>query len=291
MDWIMSNQPTLQEKLRQVETMLVGFERVIVAFSGGVDSTLLAKLARDVLGKAGVLAVTANSPSLAQTDLEEACRLAHLLDVEHLVLNTAEVDNPAYRANSTLRCYLCKHELFACLTRLAHERAIPTILYGAIGDDLREERPGSFAASEYGVRAPLQEAGLSKPEVREAAGQLGLPNWNRPQNACLSSRVPRGLEVTVEKLHTIERAEACLVELGFRQVRVRHLGTHARIEVDKEDVSRFRDPALSRYVSEQLAALGFHTVGVNRDGYRPGGADQRATEELPLVTSDEKHPS
>ena len=283
-----SSQQKLQEKLGQVKALLADFEMVIVAFSGGVDSTLLLKLAREVLGYESVLAVTANSPSLAQTDLEEACRLAHLLDVEHLVINTAEVDNPAYRANSTLRCYVCKHELFTCLTRLAHERAIPTILYGAIGDDLREERPGSFAASEYGVRAPLQEAGLSKPEVREAAEQLGLPNWNRPQNACLSSRVPHGLEVTVERLHTIERAEACLIKLGFRQVRVRHLGAHARIEVGREEVGRFQEAAVRRQVADQFAVLGFDSIGVDRAGYHPGGANRDVTDEILLTVTSYK---
>jgi len=276
-----------QIKLASVQRILKGFERVIVAFSGGVDSTLLLKLARETLGRERVLAVTANSPSLAQADLAEASRLASQLDVQHVVIDTTEVDNPGYQANSPSRCYVCKQELFARLEQVACERHVSTILYGAIGDDAHEERPGALAASEYGVRAPLQEAGFSKPEVREAARILGLPNWDRPQNACLSSRIPHGLDVTSAKLKTIEQAEAALKRLGFRIVRVRHLGDHARIEVGPDEVGRFSDPGVSRQVAGELARLGFRSVGVDRAGYRPGGADQAPTDELSLVKNEE----
>lgn len=273
----------LTQKLKRVTVALQGFDRVIVAFSGGVDSTLLLKLARQALGRDRVLAVTANSPSLAAADLQEVHRLADELDVRHQVIDTAEVDNPDYRANAANRCYFCKQELFERLHCLAAEQGLSTVLYGAIGDDLRDARPGARAASEYGVRGPLQDAGLSKPEVREAARLLGLSNWNRPQNACLSSRIPHGVEVTPHKLSQVEQAEAELAQLGFRQVRVRHLGDHARVEVGREEVARFHDPALAGQIAQRFAAFGFASVGVSRAGYRAGGANQPADDELLLA--------
>ena len=272
----------LEEQLERVKALLVGFGRVVVAFSGGVDSTLLAKLTRDALGRADALAVTADSPSLASEDLEETCRLATLLDLEHCVIRTQEVDNPLYRANTKARCYICKGELFDALDLLARERGISTVLYGAIGDDQLSERPGQRAANERGVRAPLQEAGFQKWEVRELARLLGLPNWNRPQNACLSSRISHGEEVTESKLKQIEEAEAFLRAHGFVQVRVRHKGRHARIEVDADEVSRFQDTTLCTAVARYFESLGFATVGVDHTGYRPGGADKILGDELEL---------
>lgn len=270
----------LKQKTHRLKAILQGCGRAVVAFSGGVDSTLLAKLARDVLGKSNALAVTADSPSLAREDLEDAKRLARQLDLEHLVIVTKEVSNPAYRSNTAGRCYFCKRELFEELDALARERQMAVVLYGAIGDDQPSERPGQRAALERGVRAPLQEVGLTKREVRELAKSFGLPNWNRPQNACLSSRIPHGFEVTEEKLKQIELAESVLRNLGFRQVRVRHVGDHARIEVGREEVARFQDPALCESVFKQFEALAFRSVGVDRAGYRPGGANHTPDEML-----------
>lgn len=282
------NGERLTEKLNAIKQTLRGFQRVVVAFSGGVDSTVVAKLARDVLGKPNALAVTADSPSLARRDLDEARALAAAVDLEHLVIPTSEVADPSYRANSPGRCYLCKRTLFVELEELAQQRRIPTILYGALADDNAAERPGQRAAREHQVRAPLQEAGLAKWEVRELARSLGLPNWDKPQNACLSSRIPHGLVVTEEKLRRIEQAEGVLLSLGFFQVRVRHLGTHARIEVGREEVSRFDDATLSQQISDRLRALGFESVGVDRAGYHPGGVNRNTLEEeLPLVISDQ----
>ena len=272
---------SLQTKHQRVLSSLREFERAIVAFSGGVDSTLLAKLARDVLGRERALAVTADSPSLAREDLDAAVRTARQLDLQHLVVRTAEVNNPAYQANPRDRCYFCKQELFDVLGALARERGVAVVLYGAIGDDRHDDRPGEQAARERGIRGPLQEAGLEKWEVRELSRALGLPNWDLPQNACLSSRVPHGQEVTVEKLRQVEAAEGFLRAQGFRQVRVRHDGHHARIEVGSEEVGRFSDAQLCVAVAQQFEQLGFVTVGVDRRGYRAGGADI-AADEVPL---------
>ena len=270
----------LEEKLSRARTILAGFERAVVAFSGGVDSTLVAKLAQDVLGPQNTLAATADSPSLAREDLREATQLAAAIGVSHVVIQTGEVIDARYRANSEARCFFCKSVLFEALERLAVVRGFSAVLYGAIADDRLAERPGQRAALRFGVRAPLQEAGLAKHEVRLAARALGLSNWNRPQNACLSSRIPHGMGVTEEKLAQVEAAEAFLRGQGFRQVRVRHLEAHARIEVEPESVGRFQDAALCLAVSQRFEALGFETIGVNRSGYRSGGADHVVTDEI-----------
>lgn len=271
------------EKLSQVRAALAGFDRVVIAFSGGVDSSLLAKLARDALGKPRALAVTADSPSLSRDDLAEACQVALQLDLAHLIIATRETQDPRYQANTMARCYVCKRTLFQELEGLAAERGIPAVLYGAIGDDRPSDRPGQRAAIELRVRAPLQEAGLEKWEVRTLARSLGLPNWDRPQNACLASRIPHGSEVTEHKLRQIEQAEVVLRHLGFRHIRVRHLGAHARIEVGKEDLGRFEDALVCREIAARFEGFGFRSVGVDRAGYRCGGANASAADEVLLT--------
>ena len=273
---------SLAQKCDTATELIRGVGRAVIAFSGGVDSTLLAKLARDLMGREHALAATADSPSLAREDLAEACRLAEQLDLRHMVIRTRELESPIYQENTQARCYVCKRELFTELEELATAGRFPAVLYGAIGEDRLAERPGQRAASQFGVRAPLQEAGLAKWEVREWAKRLGLPNWDRPQNACLSSRIPHGQMVTEAKLRQIEAAEAVLRAQGFQQVRVRHLGRHARIEVGSEAVERFRDPALIQEIALEFTRIGFETVGVDRTGYQAGGANRSPIDELLL---------
>ena len=284
----MSGPQTSEEKLERVTTILQAFDKAIVAFSGGVDSMLLLSLAMEAIGAANVLAVTADSPSLSRRDLDDARRLVREVRARHLVIETDELDNPNYQANRTDRCYLCKRTLFVELEELAQRLRIPAILYGAIGEDLAAERPGQRAAAERGIHAPLQDAGFEKWEVRELAHQRGLSNWDKPQDACLSSRVPHGQAVTPEKLRQIEIAEDALVTLGFHQVRVRHFGSHARIEVGVEEVRRFEDEALRGTVVRRFLAMGFSSVGIDRRGYRSGSANRSDADERLLATSDKR---
>lgn len=269
----------VMKKLERVQCTVRAFRHVVVAFSGGVDSTVMASIAQEVLGCERVLAVTADSPSLAREDLLEAQRLARMLNLTHMTVATREVEDPVYQANTPQRCFVCKGELFAVLQDIATARGIPVIVYGAIGDDRGEDRPGQRAASLYQVRAPLQEAGFAKQEVRDVARHRGLANWNRPQNACLASRVPHGLPVTEHKLLQIESAERFLRQQGFRQVRVRHLGLRARIEVGSDETHRLDDEVMRRAVVRALTGIGFAGVEVDPRGYAAGGADRPAVAE------------
>lgn len=237
---------------------------LLVAFSGGVDSTLLAKAAHDVLGDRA-LAATAVSPSLARREREEAASLAALIGIHHVEIETHEASDPRYAANPTNRCYFCKSHLFSALEPLRVSRELAFVAYGAITDDLGDDRPGMTAAQEVGAIAPLLDAGISKTEAREASKRLGLPTWEKPALACLASRVPHGIPVTLERLASVERAEESLHELGFRQVRVRHHGEIARIEVEPEDVPRAL--AMSAMLAARLAAVGFPKIEIDPDGY------------------------
>ncbi|MDE2897290.1 MAG: ATP-dependent sacrificial sulfur transferase LarE, partial [Chloroflexota bacterium] len=251
---------SLEAKTQFLQRTLGGLENAVVAYSGGVDSTFLAKMAFDALGNRA-LAVTAVSPSLAQAERDDATRFADQIGIRHEFIDTRELDNPAYRANDSSRCFHCKAELFDRLREFVAERDVQHMLYGPVVDDLGDFRPGMAASRERGARAPLVEAGLRKAEVRELSRRLGLPSWDKPAVACLSSRVAYGSEVTVEKLGQIEAGEALLRAEGFRELRVRHHGTIARIEVPELELGRFtQDSERRQRILDGLKSLGFTYV-------------------------------
>ena len=274
---------SLEAKTRYLEQTLSSLERVVVAYSGGVDSTFLAKMAYDALG-GQAMAVTAVSPSLARAERDDAAHFAAQIGIRHEFIETRELDNPAYRANDSSRCFHCKAELFDRLREFVAERGVQHMLYGPVIDDLGDFRPGMAASRERGARAPLVEAGLRKAEVRELSKRLGLSSWDKPAVACLSSRVAYGSQVTVEKLRQIEDAEALLRAEGFRELRVRHHGPIARIEVPESELARFtQDAARRQRIIQGLKTLGFTYVTLDLQGFRSGAMN----EALPVISSNE----
>jgi uncharacterized protein len=238
-----------------------------VAYSGGTDSTFLLKIAHDTLGERA-LALTADSPSLPRAELADAQAVARHIGARLVIVHTLELDDPRYVANSPQRCYFCKSHLADTLAGYARAQGYATILDGNNADDLGDYRPGQRAARERGVRSPLQEAGLTKAEIRELARAAGLPNWDKPAAACLSSRIPYNTPVTMDALSRIERAEAALHARGFRQVRVRHHGNVARIEVEPADLPQVL--AQREAIVADLQGVGYTFVALDLAGFRSG---------------------
>ena len=246
---------------------------MIVAFSGGVDSAYLAYVASSELGDRA-LAITGDSASYPSFQRELAAKLTNSFSLRHEIVLTEEFDDPNYTNNPINRCYYCKSELYAKLDQLARERGFAVICDGTNADDVGDFRPGREAAREKGVRSPLLECGLTKSEIRELSRRAGLPTWSEPASACLSSRVPYGQMVTIEKLSMVDKAETALKKLGFRQVRVRHHGDVARIEIAEEEMARALDPQMTRQMSAELKALGFRYVTLDLEGYRTGSLNE-----------------
>jgi uncharacterized protein len=246
---------------------------VVVAFSGGVDSAFLAAVAAEALGDRA-LSVTADSPSYPSRHRELALRIARAFSLQHEFITTSEMDSPEYTANAPDRCYHCKQELFGRLTALARRRGFAAVVDGNNADDRGDYRPGREAAREHGVRSPLDEAGLTKADIRQLSQRLGLPTWDEPASACLSSRIPYGDEVTVEKLRMIEQAEDVLHSLGFRHCRVRHHGDVARLELNAEDMARAIGIGVRETIVKDLKAIGYRYVSLDLQGYRTGSLNE-----------------
>jgi len=264
---------SLETKLENLRKIFRPIQSVMVAFSGGVDSTFVLKVAQDTIGER-VLALTTTSPTMPDDDRLSALEMAGLIGARHLVIDSNELEIPGYARNPIDRCYLCKHNLFTVCEAKARELQIDEIVDGLNLDDLRDYRPGIKAASEKRVRHPLVEAEMSKADIRELSRAMGLPTWDRPASPCLSSRFPYGTQITLEGLRRVEQGERLLHAMGFRVARVRYHGEIARLEVEADEIARLLEAATRAVVDRELKELGFRFVTVDLKGFRSGSLNE-----------------
>lgn len=267
----------LNQKLNDLEKIIRSMDRIAIAFSGGVDSTFLLKVTHDLLGDR-VVAVTANSSTYPEREFQAAVDFVNGAGIRHLVIAAEELDIEGFTDNPLNRCYLCKRELFTQIVEIARENNINLVADGSNADDIKDYRPGMKALSELGIVSPLREAHMTKEDIRLLSKQMGLPTWNKPAFACLASRIPYGQKINREKLAMIDKAEQYLLDLGFQQIRVRHHGDIARIEVEPQERSRFVDNELMDQVNEQFRQIGFAYTALDLKGYRTGSLNEKISE-------------
>lgn len=263
----------LEEKFEKLKLILTNLKSVVVAFSGGVDSTFLIRVAHDVLGDK-VIAVTARSSTYPEREFKESVKYAEIIGVKHIVIVSEELEIEGFAQNPINRCYYCKKELFSKINDIGDQNGIQYVLDGANYDDQNDYRPGMIAAKELNVISPLKEAGLTKNDIRELSKRMDLPTWNKPAFACLSSRFPYGNEITEKKLSMVDKAEQFLLDIGFKQVRVRLHGEIARIEVSPEERERFFSTNIMDKINQELVKIGFSYVTVDLRGYRTGSMNE-----------------
>jgi uncharacterized protein len=264
----------IQEKDKKLREIVEGMGKALVAYSGGVDSTLLLRVAKDALGSGNVLAVTALSPLYPKRELEEAKRLTQVLGVRHLLIESNELEIAGFSSNPPNRCYYCKRKLFEELRSLASKEGFPFVVEGSTLDDEADYRPGRVAVQELGIRSPLREAQFRKEDVRQLSKMLGLTTWDKPSFACLASRFPYGDEITEEGLKMVDQAENFLFGLGFKQVRVRHYQNLARIEIYPEEMARLMNGSLREKVVRELRRIGYQYVTLDLQGFRSGSMNE-----------------